>query len=44
MKIFQPMSLDEAKKMYNAIKNDSKGKKDPIYKILLDDIWSSQMD
>ena len=39
MKIFQPMFLDEAKKMYEDIKKDSKGKKDPIYKILLNDIW-----
>lgn len=39
MKIFQFMSLDEAKRMYKDIKEDSKGKKDLIYKILLNDIW-----
>lgn len=39
MKIFNPMSLEEAKELYEKLKLESKKSNSRILKIAMDDIW-----
>jgi hypothetical protein len=39
MKIFKPMSLEEAKEFYEKLKEESKNNPSTILKIAMDDIW-----
>ena len=39
MKIFKPMSLEEAKELYEKLKEESKGAPSAILKIAMEDIW-----
>lgn len=39
MKIFKPMSLEEAKEFYEKLKEESKNTPCTILKIAMDDIW-----
>lgn len=39
MKIFKPMSLEEAKEFYNKLKEESRVAPSTILKIAMDDIW-----
>lgn len=39
MKIFKPMSLEEAKEFYEKLKEESKKNPSTILKISMDDIW-----
>lgn len=39
MKIFKPMSLEEAKEFYEKLKEESKNNPSIILKISMDDIW-----
>ncbi len=39
MKIFKSMSLEEAKELYNKLKEESKKTPNTILKITMEDIW-----
>ena len=39
MKIFKPMSLEEAKEFYEKLKTESKNGPNSLLKIAMDDIW-----
>lgn len=39
MKIFQPMSLEEAKEFYEKLKEESKKAPSTILKVAMDNIW-----
>lgn len=39
MKIFKPMSLEEAKEFYNKLKEENKKAPCTILKIAMEDIW-----
>lgn len=39
MKIFKPMSLEEAKEFYEQLKEESKKAPSTILKIAMEDIW-----
>lgn len=39
MKIFKPMSLEEAKEFYEKLKTESKNAPNSLLKIAMDDIW-----
>jgi hypothetical protein len=39
MKLFKPMSLEEAKEFYEKLKEESKKTSSTILKIAMDDIW-----
>ena len=39
MKIFKPMSLEEAKEFYEKLKEESKKTSSAILKIAMEDIW-----
>lgn len=39
MKIFKPMSLEEAKEFYEMLKVESKARPNVLLEIAMDDIW-----